>query len=226
MNTISLKYFISELGSLEDFSTLKAVREIYKDTKSYEDETITLDINGNTIKKYRNFYEIFIDNKPLSFILDEYFENTTPIIYNWVGQLGAFSKKIDLILIKLLLKKEIEKIDVINLFNRENKKLTPSTIKEIELESGCYIEEDFKNFKNEEIHIYASYYGELYHGGYFVTIKKETGYYEWIFTTKHKIGCNIPYKPKKKDKLIFKFEEKEYKKTMYNYLNMKKIKLI
>lgn len=92
-NTISLKYFVSKIGVLEDAKTLHSIRNIYKNTKSYRDEIIIHDINGNQIKEHRNFYEIFIDGKPLSFILDDYYENTTPIVYNWVGLLGAFNKK-------------------------------------------------------------------------------------------------------------------------------------
>ncbi|KAB1155143.1 hypothetical protein F7018_11730 [Tenacibaculum aiptasiae] len=219
---ISLKYFISNVGVLNDLSSLSSIKSIYSQRKSYQNEIEIYKTDGNLNKVYQNFYEFYINDKPLSFILDEYFENKTPIIYNWVGMIGAFSKKLDLITIKLLLKQEIKKNDVIGLYKRNNK-----TLDKIIEENGYEIDQYFEQYQDENIHIYGCpRCGELDHGGYFVKIKKKEGYYQWEFGNESKIPINSKYKSKnnnEKDKLIIKFDEDQYTKTFYNYMKMKNI---
>ncbi|WP_435261859.1 hypothetical protein [Tenacibaculum sp. nBUS_03] len=221
---ISLKYFISNIGVLGDLSTLSSVKKIYNQTNSYDDEVEVQTLDGNLSKVFQNFYEIFINDRPLSFILDEYFENKTPIIYNWVGMIGAFRKKLDLITIKLLLKQEVEKSDVILLYSK-NKELKKTEINQIIEEYGPEIDQYFEECKNENIHIYGCpKCGEREHGGYFVNVKKEKGYYQWEFYNKNNLSFTKKHqinKKNEKDKLTIKFEENQYINTFYNYLKIK-----
>ncbi|CAL2102226.1 conserved protein of unknown function [Tenacibaculum sp. 190130A14a] len=218
---ISLKYFISNIGVLEDLSSLSSVKSIYDQSKSYYNEVEILRKDGKLKKVYQSFYEIYVNDKPLSFILDQYFENKTPIIYNWVGMIGAFSKKLDLITIKLLLKQEIKKNDVIALYTKHNE-----TCDNIIEQYSYEINQCLEAFKNENIHIYGCpQCGELEHGGYFVKIKKKKGYFQWEFEKESRQSVNPEYIPKnnEKDKLIIKFDKNQYTKTFYNYIKMKNI---
>lgn len=228
MNTIALHYLTNGTHYFKENGEVGSLDSLYIDKREFINETSIYRTQQDSKlykldKKHPSFYEIFIDGIPLSSHLDAFYGNSTPILYNWVGRIGALknSKKTDVILIKQLLKYPIDELDIVDVYNFKNEGLTPIVINQLKDKYNRGINNYFHEIKDAAIHIYGCpECGEIEHGGYFVKVKETVNSYVWEFDFSCRaIGYAVDKLHHfKKPNLKFKFDKQLYRKEFESYL--------
>ncbi|HNL06336.1 MAG TPA: hypothetical protein PKH93_02110 [Chitinophagales bacterium] len=166
MDTIELKkiYCIDGLVS-EQPASLKGSLSKVKTTSG----NVTL-TKGELRKKQIEFYEFFINGKPLSQILTEFSKLKSPLLDDLVGVLGFFpNKQLELNTIKKLLLKQITEQDIRNVFPK-----------------NLYVENEIESYKEElareDIIIYCCVLcGDPDCGGFRIKVHKENDQFVWTY---------------------------------------------
>lgn len=155
------------------------------------------------LKKYylntglvNEFYEFFINDKPLSEILTEFCKLDKPLLDNWIGLLGPFpNKKAELNYIKRLLVEQISEQEFRDVF--------PNDLDKNFLDSG--MENYREELADEEIMIYGCpACGDYDCGGYKIKIDQESDQTIWTFNDNG-------------DSLQFHFDKNQYFDTFEIY---------
>ncbi|WP_299678730.1 hypothetical protein [uncultured Dokdonia sp.] len=214
MNTLSLHYFSNKKGSLDIPSSLQLVEKIYQDTRTYDYEVIRVGKKCETVPhNERFFYEIFIDQQPLSSLLDVHYENTTPLLFNWIGLLKSNSDTaFHTLLIKSLLKLPIADEEFLVLFEKGEKE-----VEDIPFTSVYDLKQNFIKLYTCP---YCDHVEPLDCGGYHVKVFKKEHSYVWQFDNK---GKNILSDPAfrntlEKTPLTFEFDKNIYEKVFFKFL--------
>jgi hypothetical protein len=155
-------------------------------------------LNDKGINKYKKeFTEFFINDKPLSKLLDNFYNTKTSILDNWTGVLGTNQKK-DVVKIKQLLNKEVTDKDI--------RQIYPASWSDDEFK--WYLEKYREELVNPEILIYCcSECGDTDCGGITIKIKRTNSSVIWTI------------KDDKKE-LNFEFDKYSYFDVLNNYLKM------
>jgi hypothetical protein len=160
MDTLRLQKY-NRQGSMVD----NEINMLDKDLSSKKklSGNVTLTQKGD-IKTDKEFLEYFINDKPLSELLDQFYNSKTCILDNWIGALGSsINPKTDIIKVKQLLGKHVT--------DKEIRQVYPSswTDKEFKL----YLDKNREELENPEILIYCcAECGDYDCGGIAVTIDK------------------------------------------------------
>lgn len=161
--------------------------------KNFQDKTALP--NKGLMKPGTEFLEYFINDKPLSALLDHFYGSKTTILENWIGALGV-NPKSDLIKIKQLLNKEVT--------DKEIRQVYPAAWTKDEF-SG-YLDKYRDELANPEILIYCcAECGDYECGGIAVTTAIEDKSVIWTINDGDKA-------------LKFEFEKYAYFEVLNNYL--------
>jgi hypothetical protein len=116
------------------------------------------------IKTDKVFLEYFINDKPLSELLDEFYNSKTTILKNWIGVLASSDNpKTDIIKVKQLLRKKVA--------DKEIRQVYPSSLTDDDFK--WYLDKYRQELENPEILIYCcAECGDYDCGGIAVTIDK------------------------------------------------------
>lgn len=155
-------------------------------------------LNKKGIYKYKKeFIEFFINDKPLSELLDNFYNMKTSILDNWTGVLGTNQKK-DVVKIKQLLNKEVTDKDI--------RQIYPASWSDDEFK--WYLEKYREELVNPEILIYCcSECGDTDCGGISVKIQRKISSVIWIIQDDKK-------------ELYFEFDKYSYFDELSNYLSI------
>lgn len=156
---------------------------------------VTLTKDGLS-KRPTEFYEFFINGKPLSEILTAFCRLGDSLLDNWVGMLGSFpNKQSELNTIKRLLLKKITEQEIRDAF--------PKDLDKHDLENG--IERYKEELADEEIIIYGcAECGDYDCGGFKIRVSKEENSIVWTYNNEGKI-------------LQFHFDKHQYFSTFDAY---------
>jgi hypothetical protein len=153
-----------------------------------------------TLKKYhrspfREFLEFYVNDKPLSELIDElYYTNKKSILNNWTGVFGTNNPQAQLINVKQLLHKSVSDEEIRNLYTNLSNDEFPH-----------YLEKTREELANPEIVIYScAECGDYDCGGVAITINKTDTSIIWTVLESEK------------QPLRFEFEQYEY----YNVLGI------
>jgi hypothetical protein len=147
-------------------------------------------------KRPTEYYEFFINDKPLSLILTEFCNFDNSILDNCIGVFGSFSnRQFELNKIKRLLIKQITEQEIRAVFPKDFDKQF--------LDNG--IENYLEELADEQIIIYGcAECGDYGCGGFKVKVDKTDDSFVWTYSDEGKI-------------LQFHFEKNQYFKTFDNY---------
>ncbi|KAF5035974.1 hypothetical protein DSECCO2_579920 [anaerobic digester metagenome] len=192
MDTIELKKYY-RTGGLVDEKTTSPKDLLNKIKTTFGNATLTKD--GLT-KRPTEFYEFFINGRPLSAILKEFCKLDNSILDNWVGVLGAFTNiQSELNTIKRLLLKQITEQEIREAF--------PKDLDKHYLDDG--IENYNEELADEEILIYCcAECGDYGCGGYKVKVDASDDSIVWTYSDEGKI-------------LQFHFDKHQYFQTFDTY---------
>lgn len=156
MDTLKLQKHQRQ-GSLAD-NNINSLDKVVKKRTASGNTTLT---NRGLIKSDKQFLEYFINDKPLSELLDKFYNSKTSILENWIGALGSTNPKTDIIKVKQLLGKKVA--------DKEIKEVYPSSWTDDELQ--WYLDKCKEELENPEILIYCcAECGDYDCGGIAVTI--------------------------------------------------------
>jgi hypothetical protein len=191
MDTLTLRKYHRQ-GSLVDKET-NSLDKLAKKKKSFQGNTTLTD--KGLIKSEKQFLEFFINDKPLSELLDNFYNSKTTILDNWIGVLGS-NPKTDIIKVKQLLKKEVS--------DKEIRQVYPSTWSDDEF--SLYLDKYREELENPEVLIYCcAECGDYDCGGIAVTIDKT--------------GTSVIWTIKEGEKALkFVFDKYSYFEVFNNYL--------
>jgi hypothetical protein len=151
---------------------------------------LKLEITENRIKKTK-IYEFYVDDKPLSEIIGEFYSEKESILENWTNVFSdSNNRNWDLIVKKQFLLEQISDSEIQNVF--------PKTLPKNEIEKGINRIREYLNDGN--LIIYGcKECGDFECGGYHAKITKNSENYIWTFENEetHK-------------KIILEFSTKEY----------------
>lgn len=98
------------------------------------------------VKSDKQFLEFFINNDPLSELLDKFYNSKVPILEDWIGVLGfSMNPKTNIIKVKQLLGKTVS--------DKEIRQVYPSSWTDDEFQ--WYLEKYREELKNPEILVYC-----------------------------------------------------------------------
>lgn len=175
MDIIELKKY-HRTGGLVGEQTARPKDLLNKSKTNSGNVTLTRD---GLSKRPTEFYEFFINGKPLSEILTEFCSLDNSLLDNWIGVLGSFSnRQSELNTIKRLLLKQISEQDIRAAFPKDLDKY--------------YLDEGIKSYReeldDEEIIIYGcAECGDYGCGGFKIRIDKEDVQFVWTYKDEGKI---------------------------------------
>ena len=192
MDTIELKKY-QRTGGLVDEQTTRPKDLLNKIKITFGNATLTKE---GFSKRQTEFYEFFINDKPLSDILTTFCSLDNSLLNNWVGVLGSFSnKQSQLNTIKRLLSKQISEQEIREVF--------PKDLDKHYLDNG--IESYKAELADEEIIIYGcAECGDYGCGGFKIKVDKEEDTVVWTYNGEGKI-------------LQFHFNKHQYFNTFDTY---------
>lgn len=149
------------------------------------------------VKSERAFLEFFINDKPLSALLDEFYETKGSILDNWIGVLGSsVNSQSEILKVKQLLGKTIS--------DQEIRDLYPHEWSDDELQ--WYLEKTREELADPGTIIYCcAECGDYDCGGIKVKIDKTDNMFTWTIAEEHK-------------RLTFKFDKHQYFDLFDKYL--------
>lgn len=113
MDVLKLKTY-RRPASGED-SRINSLTKLVK-TKKFVPGNTTLHGNG-LIKKGIEFLEYFINDTPLSELLNRFYNRKGSILENWVGVLGTGNPKVDIVKVKQLLGKNVSDKEIRDIYS-------------------------------------------------------------------------------------------------------------
>jgi hypothetical protein len=174
MDILSLKKY-QRKGTLidADISSLKRLSK----SKSPPAGNTTLTDQG-LVKHEREFLEFFINDNPLSGLLDKVFTAQGSILDNWIGVLGSFeNKQAEILKVKQLIGKPISDKEITQVYPREWS----------DSEFGWYLRKTREELTDSEIIIYCcAECGDYDCGGIKVKIDKTDNAFIWAITEEDK----------------------------------------
>jgi hypothetical protein len=192
MDIIELKKYHRSGGLVDEQNTRP--KDILSKIKTFT-RNVTMTKEGQN-KSPTEFYEFFINDKPLSEILTEFSKLENSLLDNWVGILGSFSnKKWERNTIKRLLLQEINEQEVRDVFPKDLDKY--------------YLDNGIENYKDEladeEIIIYGcAECGDYGCGGFKIKVDRKGNQFVWTYNEDENI-------------LQFYFDEHQYFDTFDSY---------
>ena len=192
MDVIELKKY-HRPGGLVDQQTTRPKGVLNKIKTAFCNTSQTKD---GLIKRPTEFYEFFINDKPLSEILTEFCSLDNSLLNNWVGVLGSFSnRQCELNTIKRILLKEITEQEIMAVF--------PKDLEKYYLDNA--IESYYEELADEEINIYAcAECGDYGCGGFKIKVDKVNDTIIWTYNDEGNI-------------LQFHFDKHQYFDTFETY---------
>ncbi|HQI46296.1 MAG TPA: hypothetical protein PLC59_09580 [Bacteroidales bacterium] len=192
MDSIELKKYIRTCGFVCE-ETAKPIDLFSKIKTAFRNATLT---NERINKNPTEFYEFFINDKPLSGILTEFCKLENSLLDNWIGVLGSFpNKQPELIKIKRLLLEQITEKEIGDLF--------PLDLEKYYLDTG--IDNYKEELADEEIIIYCcAECGDYDCGGFKIKVEKDKDTFVWTYNDEGRI-------------LQFHFDKKQYFNTFDTY---------
>ena len=159
-----------------------------------------------SLKKYRSldlaksdkeFLEFYVNDQPLSELLDRFYEMKGTILDSWIGVLGSFENhKAEIIKVKQLLGKTVS--------DKEIRQVYPAEWSEKEFE--WYLAKMRQELSDPEVIIYCcAQCGDYDCGGIWVKIEKTDDAFVWVFANEEK-------------QLNFSFDKYQYFDVLGNYL--------
>ncbi|MBX3255400.1 MAG: hypothetical protein KF862_14760 [Chitinophagaceae bacterium] len=193
MDTLRLQKYQRQ-GSLIDKETNSLKKVSGKKNNFHGNTTLT---NKGLVKSEAQFLEYFVNDKPLSELLDNFYNSKTTILENWIGALGTNSKT-DIIKVKQLIGKEVS--------DKEIRQVYPSAWTDDEF--SWYLEKYREELKKTKVLIYCcAECGDYDCGGIAVTIDKTDSSVTWTI--------------KEGDKALrFEFDKYSYFEVFNNYLRI------
>jgi len=170
MDKLSLRKYFKQ-GSLVD-NSINSLKPITKADQTHKGNTSLT--NKGLIRSDKEFLEFFIDDRPLSSLLDTFYKSNGSILDNWIGVLGSSAnRKDDIIKVKQLLGKSIT--------DKEIRQLYPDNWTDDEFE--WYLEKTREELSNPEILIYCcAECGDYDCGGIAITIGKTNNSVIWTIS--------------------------------------------
>lgn len=170
MDTLSLRKYRRQ-GSLVD-KNVTALKQLSK-SKRLPNGNTSLTDNG-VVKSEREFLEFFINDKPLSELLDKFYGTKGSVLDNWIGVLGSSAnKKAEIIKVKQLIGKTIS--------DREIRQVYPADWSDSEFQ--WYLEKEREELSDPEVIIYCcAECGDYDCGGIKAKIDKTNEAFIWTFT--------------------------------------------
>lgn len=174
MDTLSIKTYHRQ-GSVAD-KEINSVKRITKSVKLPKGNTTIT--NEGAIKTDSDFMEFFINDVPLTEILNKFYNQKGSVLDNWIGVLGSSTNlPAEIIKIKQLLKK--------NVSDQEIRKVFPSSWTDNKFE--YYLEKYRDELSNPEIIIYCcAECGDYGCGGITASINKTANSVTWTITENDK----------------------------------------
>lgn len=193
MDTLKLQKYQRQ-GSLTD-NNINSLNKIIKNKKTASGNTTLT--NKGLIKSDNQFLEYFINDKPLSELLDKFYNSKTSILENWIGALGSANPKSDIIKAKQLLGKKVS--------DKEIREVYPSSWTDDEFQ--WYLDKYKEELEDPEVLIYCcAECGDYDCGGIAVTISKTETSVVWTIKEASKV-------------LTFEFDMYLYFDVFNKYLN-------
>lgn len=174
MDTLSLRKYLRK-GSLVDRDTA-SLKQLSK-SKRLPTGNTTLSYKG-VVKSEREFLEFFVNDKPLSEILDKFYETKGSILDNWIGKLGSsVNKKAEILKVKQLIGKTIS--------DKEIRQVYPSEWSDEEFQ--WYLAKEREELSNPEVIIYCcAECGDYDCGGIKAKIDTTENAFVWTITEEDK----------------------------------------
>jgi hypothetical protein len=174
MDTFSIKKYHRH-GSVVDKEINSVKRITNSDKLPKGNSTLT---NKCSIKTYREFLEFFINDVPLTELLNKFYNQKGSVLDNWIGVLGwTTNSQAEIIKLKQLLGKNINDNDI--------RKVFPASWTDNEFESN--LEKYRDELSNPEIIIYCcAECGDYDCGGITVSINKTDSSVIWTIAEKDK----------------------------------------
>lgn len=193
MDTLSLRKYYSKASKV-DTNTV-SLKQLAKSKKLLTGKT-TLS-NDEHSESERVFLEFFINEKPLSELLDNFFESKGSILDNWIGVLGSsVGKKFEILKVKQLIGKHVS--------DKEIRQVYPSEWSDEEFQ--WYLEKLRQELDDPEVIIYCcAECGDYDCGGIKTKIDKTKNSFIWTITEVEK-------------KLLFEFDKYQYFDLFDKYL--------
>ena len=192
MDIIELKKYHRKCGLVDEQNT-RPKDILSKPKTAFRNATLTKE---RLSEKPTEFYEFFINDKPLSEILTEFCKLDKTLLDNWVGLLGSFSnKKAELNYIKRLILEQISEQEIRDVFPKDLNKF--------------YLDNEIENYReelaDEEIIIYGcAECGDYGCGGFKIKANRQGNQFVWTYNEEEKI-------------LQFIFDEHQYFDTFDSY---------
>ena len=173
MDTLTIKKYHRQGSEVE--KRINALKVISKTEKLPKGNTSTW--NGS-IKTDKEFFEFFINDVPLTELLNEFYNQKGSVLDNWIGVLGWTTNfPAEIIKLKQLLGK--------NVTDNEIRKVFPTSFTENEFE--YYLEKYRNELSNPEIIIYCcAECGDYECGGIKISLHKTDTSVIWTFSENDK----------------------------------------
>ena len=193
MDTLSLRKY-SRQASMADRDTA-SLRQLSKSKRLPTGNTTFT--NKGLVKSEREFLEFFVNDKPLSELLDKFYETKGSILDNWIGVLGSsVNKKAEILKVKQLIGKTIS--------DKEIRLVYPSEWSDNEFQ--WYLEKTREELADPEVIIYCcAECGDYDCGGIKTKIDKTDNAFIWTTTEEDK-------------RLTFEFDKYQYFDLFDKYL--------
>lgn len=193
MDKLSLRKY-HRSGSIAD-KHINSLQKLAK-SKTLAGGNTTLTSDG-LARSENTFLEFFINDQPLSKLLDKFYGKKGSILDNWIGILGwSATRMTDIVKVKRLLGK--------NISDKEIREMYPAEWSDSEFEN--YLEKEREELSDPEIIIYCcAECGDYECGGITVQIDKTNEAFVWT------IGDD-------ERQLIFKFDKYQYFDVFDKYL--------
>lgn len=198
MDELTLRKF-QRPGAIVD----KKVSSLKKLVKSKSLPTGNTNLSSDGLAKTeRTFLEFYINDEPLSKLLDKFYGTEGAILDNWIGVLGwSVNMKTDVVKVKRLLGK--------NISDEEIRQMYPAELSDNEFQN--YLEDEREELSDPEIIIYCCpVCGDYQCGGIPVLIERTDDAFVWTFRNEHK-------------HLTFKFDRYKYFDFFDRYLRSLKV---
>jgi len=130
--------------------------------------------NKGLVRFEREFLEFFINDQPLSEMLDKFYPGKEHLLDNWIGILGSFENhRAEIMRVKQLLKKNISDVEI--------RKAYPAEWSDSEFQ--WYLEKEREILLDPDVIIYCcAECGDYDCGGIRVKIDKSDDAFIWTFT--------------------------------------------
>lgn len=185
MDTLKLKKY-SRPGSLVEGSINSRSKLVNSDRPLSGNTTLT---SKGIVKSKREFLEFYVNDKPLSQMLDKFYEIKGSLLEDWIGILGwSVNKWVDIIKIKQLLGASIT--------DKEIRAQYPENWDDREFEG--YLDKHREELSDPEVIIYGcAECGDYDCGGISVKIDEKEDTFLWTFSSDN-------------GHLIFEFDKYQY----------------